>query len=204
MTDQESTQGKLLEAACEVFAQKGFRDATIAEICEKAGANIAAVNYHFGDKERLYAEAWRLAFQRALEAYPPDEGVAADAGAEDRLKAFVLSVLNRIFDRGSKGHFSKILFSELGNPTAALKDVVKETIRPQRKRLVEIVREIMGPGSPDDRADLCAMSVINQCLAIGLNMPAREQFLDRNPDVEAIADHITRFSIAGIREISGK
>ena len=116
----------------------------------------------------------------------------------------MLSVLSRIFDRGSHGHFSKILFSELGNPTAALNDVVKETIRPQRKRLVEIVHAIIGEGASEKDADLCAMSVINQCLAIGLNMPAREQFIEKNPDVGAIANHITRFSIAGIREISGK
>jgi AcrR family transcriptional regulator len=51
---QESgTRGQLLKSACKVFAEKGYREATIAEICEKAGANIAAVNYYFRDKESL-------------------------------------------------------------------------------------------------------------------------------------------------------
>ncbi|MGA9754367.1 MAG: TetR family transcriptional regulator, partial [Desulfobaccales bacterium] len=48
------TRQRLLEAAGEVFAKKGFRNTTIREICRRARANLAAVNYHFGDKERLY------------------------------------------------------------------------------------------------------------------------------------------------------
>ena len=49
------TRRRLLDAAGEVFAEKGFAKATVREICQKAEANIAAVNYHFGDKEKLYA-----------------------------------------------------------------------------------------------------------------------------------------------------
>ncbi len=73
---------RLLDAACAVFAEKGYHEATIAEICEKAGANIAAVNYHFGGKETLYVRAWKLAFERSLAAHPPDGGVPPEAPPE--------------------------------------------------------------------------------------------------------------------------
>ncbi|HSO08870.1 MAG TPA: TetR family transcriptional regulator, partial [Desulfoprunum sp.] len=56
------TREKLLSAASDVFVDKGFRDATVAEICRRAGANISAVNYYFGSKEALYQEAWRHSF----------------------------------------------------------------------------------------------------------------------------------------------
>ena len=49
------TRRQLLEAAGAVFAEAGYRDATVREICRRAHANIAAINYHFGDKEKLYA-----------------------------------------------------------------------------------------------------------------------------------------------------
>ncbi len=60
------TRVKLLQSACKVFAEKSYRDATVAEICRYAGANVAAVNYYFSSKKALYAEAWRLAFNRSL------------------------------------------------------------------------------------------------------------------------------------------
>ena len=50
-----ATRQRLLEAGLEVFARDGFRGATIERICRRAGANIAAAHYHFGDKRRLYA-----------------------------------------------------------------------------------------------------------------------------------------------------
>ena len=50
--DSPDTERRVLEAAGEVFAALGYRAATVRQICEKAGANIAAVNYYYGDKER--------------------------------------------------------------------------------------------------------------------------------------------------------
>ena len=76
----DETRRQLLEAAGEVFATAGFRNATVREICRRAGANLAAVNYHFGDKEALYAEVLRYAQQKAFEKYPLLPGVGADAG----------------------------------------------------------------------------------------------------------------------------
>ena len=64
------TRQRLLEAAGEVFAERGFRAATVRVICQRAKANIAAVNYYFGDKERLYTAVLQYAFGCALERYP--------------------------------------------------------------------------------------------------------------------------------------
>jgi len=60
--------------AQEVFAEKGYREATVEDICSRAKSNIAAINYHFGSKEELYAQVWRRAFDEANEAYPPEGG----------------------------------------------------------------------------------------------------------------------------------
>ena len=85
-SDGVETRKRVLTAACAVFVEKGFRDATIAEICDRAGTNTASVNYHFRDKESLYVEVWRHTAQRAHALYPCDGNVPEDAPAEDRLR----------------------------------------------------------------------------------------------------------------------
>lgn len=73
--DTARTQKNLLIAASKIFAEKGFRDTTVAEISKRAKTNLAAINYHFGDKETLYREAWRHSFRESIKIYPPDGGL---------------------------------------------------------------------------------------------------------------------------------
>ena len=58
----QETRTRLMEAAIEIFAEQGYRSARVRDICEKGRANIAAVNYHFGDKQRLYEACLDHAF----------------------------------------------------------------------------------------------------------------------------------------------
>ena len=132
---RDETRRQLLEAAGGVFAEEGFRNATVREICHRAGANIAAVNYHFGDKETLYAEVLRYAHGKALEKYPPLLGLSADAPPEKKLRAFVLSFLLRIFDKGRAAWHGQLMSREMIEPTAALDSLVAERMRPMADQL---------------------------------------------------------------------
>ena len=206
--DGVETRARILEAACEVFSEKGFRDATHAEICERAGVNSAAINYHFRDKENLYVEAWRLAFQRSQEAHPADGGVPAGAPAEERLRGQVLSIVQRMTDPADREF--EIVHKELANPTGLLVEVMREAVEPVRTRFLRLVRELLGEKASDQQVQLCEISIHAQCM--GLMMPERQRKMTgEGPepptppplelDAEAIADHITRFSLAGIRGI---
>src|SRR5881397_1998942 len=97
-----ATRRLLLNAAAEVFGERGFRAASIREICTRAGANVAAVNYHFGDKEALYLEVLKDTLRCTREKYPPDMGLKAGASMEQKFRAFVHSFLLRIFDSEPK------------------------------------------------------------------------------------------------------
>src|SRR5258705_8518020 len=83
-SSEENTREKILSAAGEVFAEQGFEGATIRAITERAGVNVAAVNYHFRDKAELFTRvggdccsppaAWRDAIAQAPhspEEWPP-------------------------------------------------------------------------------------------------------------------------------------
>ena len=201
------TQARLLKSACEVFAEKGYRDATIAEICERANANIAAANYYFRDKGTLYIEAWRLSFQRSLETYPADGNVSPDADVEERLRGRILSILWRIADPES--YEFDMLYKELVNPTGLLTEVIQETIEPIRRGLLNLMRELLGEKASDLQVQLCQMSIRSQCFDLIIRgrrkqpAEARQQTFQSYPDLDVakLADHILRFSLAGIREI---
>lgn len=48
------TRTRILEAARDAFSEHGYDGASIRQIVAKAGANVASVNYHFGNKDALY------------------------------------------------------------------------------------------------------------------------------------------------------
>ncbi|WP_329051936.1 TetR family transcriptional regulator [Amycolatopsis sp. NBC_01488] len=72
------TRSQLLDAAEQLFAEHGFRGASVRAITELAGANLAAIGYHFGSKAELLAAVVR----RVVEPI-----IAAQAAGLDRLLA---------------------------------------------------------------------------------------------------------------------
>ena len=202
----DETRRHLLEAAGQAFAEAGFRDATVREICRRAGANIAAINYHFGDKEMLYLEVLRHAHGKALEKYPPLLGVAADAPPEKKLRAFIHSLLLRIFDKSPTAWHGKVLLREMIEPTAALDSLVEERMRPMADQLRAIVAELLGCRQNDERARLCGMSVVSQCVFYHhcrhvMSRLFPKQLPQGAADIERLADHITRFSLAAMKHL---
>jgi TetR/AcrR family transcriptional regulator, regulator of cefoperazone and chloramphenicol sensitivity len=205
--DAALTRGKLLASAGEVFADKGYRAATIAEICKRAGANIASVNYHFRTKEQLYVEAWRYAFNESIEAHPPDGGVSADAPPEERLRGQIRALINRIADRGNREF--RIMQQEIFDPTDLLEGATRELLDSLHISTQRVVRELLGPCVPEEQAGYCEISIVNQCISpmltgrSGKGIRKNKESGDKRPmDIEAYAGHVFRFSLAGIRAVS--
>jgi AcrR family transcriptional regulator len=196
-----ATRQRLLESAGEIFAQRGYRGAMVREICRCAEANVASVNYHFGDKRRLYSAVLQHAFEQAMAKYPPDMGLAPSASATQRLHAFVESLLLRTLGTGSPAWLGKLMMREMLEPTDALDELVNRSMGPVFERLRKLVREITG--SSDERANFhCSASVVAQCIFFH----TARYFISRiypqqkySPqDIAALADHVTTFSLAGL------
>ncbi|HUJ10325.1 MAG TPA: CerR family C-terminal domain-containing protein [Verrucomicrobiae bacterium] len=199
---------RLLEAAGEVFADKGFAKATVRAICDRAGANVAAINYYFQDKEGLYREAIKYWSEISREKYPADFGLGANPTAEQRLGAFVQSFLFRILDASRPGWHGKLLTREMVEPTKALDELVESAYRPMTERLRQIVRELGGGRLNQTEVRLCARSVMGQCLYY---RHARPVIARLDPDetfeasgVKRLAAHITRFSVGAIKALARK
>lgn len=205
--DGLETRVRLLDAAGLVFAAKGFHDAKTAEICRIAKANVAAVNYHFGGKERLYKEAWRHAFERSIEAHPPDGGIPQDAPTEHRLRGQIIALVHRVMDPDNLE--LDIVHKEMACPTGLLSEMMRRCIDPLREMFVNVVREFLGPLATEQDVQLCEMSIHAQCFFQLLSHRRRRQAptSDSPPappclkvEADELANHIVRFSFAGLRE----
>jgi TetR/AcrR family transcriptional regulator, regulator of cefoperazone and chloramphenicol sensitivity len=203
--ETNDTRSALIEAAAEVFAEVGFHHARVRDICQRAGANVAAVNYHFGDKERLYSEVMRESFTRVTAAYPLDMGVEPGASAEDRLRAFVRSYFLRIFACDGDSRHSRMILREMVEPTAALDQLIQHVVHPTSLVLDNILKELLGPGVPEPTVRMCGMSVIGQALFYIHCQPViRRAFPDvriGKTEIDRLAEHVTTFSLAGIYAI---
>lgn len=194
------TRTRLLEEATRLFAERGYRATSVAEICRAAKANVAAVNYYFGGKEKLYDAAWRRAFEKA-EALAPLDAASPGTSLEEQLFRFVLAILRRTFDDGAGGWFSKLLYREMADPTIALERIADEVFEPQTKRLRRLLTKTRPEADPEVVLR-CIHSVIAQCAFynFGRALRARVTGHDRpSPEeIEALARHVARFSAAGI------
>lgn len=204
-TRQAQTRLRLLEAAAQEFADHGYHHATVRDICRKADANVAAVNYHFGDKCGLYAATLKHWIGVSLEKFPPLMGVAPDAPAVDRLRGFIEGSLRRMLDTGSAGWHGQLMAREMVEPTEAFDSLVHETIRPMCELLHGIVRDVAGVELDEQTVRSCAMSVIGQCCFYKHSREVVSRLFGGDvytgEFVQITADHITQFSIAGINAI---
>ncbi len=162
--DPGETRRRLIDAAAECFVERGFRATTIRDVCARAGANIASVNYHFAGKLALYREVFRESSSWARDAYPLTGVPSADPRAD--LRRFVHAMIARLTDPGRGARHAKLMAHEMVEPTSVLDEVVADVIRPHFELLESIVARLLVPGhtrqSPGVRA--AARAIVAQIL----------------------------------------
>lgn len=193
------TRTRLLQAAGEVFAEHGFHAATVRQITERAGVNLAAVNYHFRDKAELYAAVIRDCFFRSGNQPPLDPTLPC----EERLRLFIERFVHERFDPFRPEWHHRLMVRETMEPTPALQTMIDEQICPRARELAGIIQEITGPGLTEEEVRLLTFSVIGQAVFyIRHNTLAGRIFpacAAEPPDASVLAAHIHRFSLAALR-----
>jgi len=196
------TRQRVLESACASFAQKGYRGTTVAEICEAAGANIAAVNYYFRSKERLYHEVWRHARNVAADAHD------SSADAEDPeawLRAHIRARIESIFDRGAGGWFARILQREMTDPTPMEEKLRAEFLRPRIMELEKVVERMLGKAAGKKQVRFCTLNVLSLYAFPNMaRLPRRRLFGRPHPgkaQIETLIAQTQEFALAGVRGV---
>ena len=201
-TASEPAFDRLLQVAVEVFAECGFRDATVREICSRANVNVASVNYYFRSKEALYAQALAFAFQETNRLHPQDAALDKNLPAEQRLGLFIQNFLHKLLDDSHLGLHSKLIAREIADPTKALDAVIETAIVPQLALLEDIIRHILQAPADKTTVDRCLLSIFGQCLMFKHS----RSIIDRlHPEliadesaIQANAEHIAQFSLAAL------
>jgi AcrR family transcriptional regulator len=197
----DDTKSRLLEAAGEEFAAKGFQGATIRSIIRRAGANVAAVNYHFRDKEGLYVQAVLEAHRGCTSLGEPH--LPGDAPPEEVLRAYVRHFLSNFLAVGRDDRWHhRLMMRELLEPSGASEVLVRENIRPKFEQLAAVIRRLR-PDLEGRRLTASVFSVVGQCLHYKMARPIAERLVGPEAfaafDLEFLTDHITGFTLGALR-----
>lgn len=197
----EDTKVRVLEAAGRIFAERGFRDATVRDICQAAGVNLAAVNYHFGDKERLYIESVKFAHRMRLQQVPMPQWPEGTPPAA-KLHSFIYAFLCRVLADDGLGWESQLMMREVAQPTGACEELVREYIRPHFALLQQIIGELVPESMPEAERHRIGFSIVGQCLHYHICKPiirlliSAEEYEQNDP--ATLAEHICRTTLAAL------
>jgi AcrR family transcriptional regulator len=200
MNDTCSTRQKLLETAGEVFAERGFHGATIRDICEKAGANIAAINYHFGDKERLYSEVFKYILEVDCQINPDSYKNCDDP--KESLKLYIEIKIKKMLLPGKFSWKGTLMAREMVDPSPVLDEVVQNGIKPMAYDLYEIISNIINKPVDSKEVHLCGASVIGQIFfhkhGLEINKRLHPYINYDEESIKRLAEHIYKFSISAL------
>jgi AcrR family transcriptional regulator len=178
----QETRRKLLAGAGATFAAKGLHAATIRQITDAAGVNMAAVNYHFRDKSELYDEVLREAYRQTFGAMLEVE--LPPGTPEHRLHAYILSLLQCILSPARPAWESALLAREINRPEGSLGTVLRDGLRENALRVQALLREILGTNVSDDVSLAALACVFGQCLFF---LQQREYYLYLFPDTQLLS-----------------
>ena len=154
MKADAETRERLIEAGERLFAQQGFKRVTVREICRAARANVAAVNYHFGDKLGLYREVLQGAIKAMRETNEAARAAGQGQPPEEELRRYIGVFLHRVLKPGS-GAIHQLITREMNDPTPALDDLVEQGVRPRVEYLSGVIARIIGCDPRDERVLRC-------------------------------------------------
>jgi len=201
----EDPRDRILLAAGQEFAEHGYEAATVRDICLAAGVNVAAVNYYFGDKQRLYIESVKHAHEERLRQVPQPDW-APGTPATEKLRGFIGNLLERMLGGGQAPWQMKLMMREVLHPTDACRELVEDYIRPHFAVLIAILDDLAGGRLAEPELRRVALSIIGQCFlyraagdVVAMLVPPDELVSLHSPP--RLAEHVTRYALAALGRV---
>lgn len=203
---ERSVQDRLVEAAEELFCQRGYNETSVREIAAIAGCNVAAVNYYFGGKDNLYREVWRrrLASMRQTRLASIEKVMSAstEPQLEDLLRSYAISFMEPLNNGSSRSWFVNLMAREMIDPHLPRDMYLKEMVAPVVDALSKALLQLC-PWLEQSNVSLVIFSIVGQLL---MHMVFVKEMFEQSDnsdlpkiDLDTIVDHVVVFSAAGIR-----
>ena len=159
----DTTRERLLTQAEILFAQKGFHAVSVRDITTSAKTNLAAVNYHFGNKMNLYLAVFKERMiprtKRMRECFLGNLPKTNSPGIDDVFGALANAFLDGPFSEQEKKLHSQLMQRELTYPTDAFEMLLEETIGPFHTNLKTLLKAHLPDTVSDDSLALCIHSM---------------------------------------------
>lgn len=206
-TTEKGVQDRLLDAAEELFCEKGFAGTSVRDIAASAGCNVASVNYYFGGKEKLYEEVWRrhLIPMRDARITSIDKVLSQDEGQyslEDLLRSFAETFVGPLVETRRTSCLCRLTARECIEQHLPMKMFADEVIRPTMTAVHTALIQTC-PKLNESRIPLIIFSLVGQLMHLVHMRAMFEQGGDDldipSLDLEKAIDHIVNFTAVGIR-----
>ncbi len=198
VTHDLETRDRLLKAAEHLFAGRGFKNVTVRDICRAARANVAAVNYHFGDKLGLYRAVLRADMDAVRQASESAREAGRGQPPDEQLRRYMMIWIRRMLTPGRET-VHRLIQHEMSDPT------VEQVVRPRLEYLSGVVAQMLGCDPADPMVKRCVASTQAQLVSYLPNPVAARLGFSFKPTperIDEVARHIADFSVAGIRAIA--
>lgn len=181
----DTTRRKLIDAALAEFASLGYAAATTRSIAEKAGANLAAIPYHFGGKEGLYHAvvqfvADTIGEQALTELQTVERLLERSRVHREELLAGLELILTKfgriIIGSDIAGRLGPIILREQMQPTSAFDRLYEGGLGRGHRILCKLTARLMDRPEDDPEASIRAHTLLGQVLAF---RAAREIIMQR-------------------------
>lgn len=196
---------RILDTAERLFAENGFDGTSVRSITTTAKCNLAAVNYHFGGKDKLYIEVFRrqLVHLREVRIAGIRQVVESEGDhltLENLLHTFARVFIDPLIERSQGQHFVDLMLREMIRPIVPIQICFDEMFHPVTQVLLEALDKIF-LNVERDRALRCIHSLIAQLLHVVQARRLLSQHSGEYPALEMneMVKHIVQFSVAGFQ-----
>ncbi len=161
----KTTRDRLLKVAETLFAQKGYHAVSVREITNGANCNLAAVNYHFGNKKNLYLDVfrsqWMARARRVHNSFIQHMAHRDGASPTEIIQALAEAFIKGPLTDEERFCHAQLMIREMAKPTEAFEMVADEIMRPLFRNLAKLLQPYLPEEMDEQRLTLTMLSIIS-------------------------------------------